>query len=262
MPIFTFLKEYRKGPVQFNRSANRCFENILAILGLLRDSQCQNECYILNIILYSYLKESLIIPNCVGWSLVFCLLMRLLSTYWVREDRLRAGSGSGEKFIEPEIFFIYFIIYTHFKKPFWHYKIRKFSIMYHNNYVVQDLLRKNIMDDTLYTKYILTWMIFCRKIWVKNIVGEVEHFEFNGLPWVGKKPGRILVDLNIPVHGDQRSSFLTVLTLITNIDISQLKPSLGVVSFYDLIPYGIRLVVLNRRGKLDGKKRSWIFIVS
>ena len=40
---FYISENYRKGPVQFLVSANGCFENILAISGLLRDSQYQNE---------------------------------------------------------------------------------------------------------------------------------------------------------------------------------------------------------------------------
>ena len=86
----------------------------------------------------------------------------------------------------------------------------------------------------------------------------------SGLPRVGQETGGVLIYFNISVYRDERSSIFprVDLALLTNVDVPQVEAGLGVVPLYHLVPYGVGLVVLDRRGKLDGKKRPGIFIVS
>ena len=122
-------------------------------------------------------------------------------------------------------------------------------------------------------KYLIIWQIciLCitrvmfsgGRVWVKNILRQVEHVELDGLPGVRLLSG-VLVNLDVSVWRDQRRNFTVDIFSIsfTNVNVAQVKLSVWIVPFNHLVPDGIRLVVFNRRRKLDGKKWPRIFVIS
>ena len=98
-----------------------------------------------------------------------------------------------------------------------------------------------------------------REVRVENIIRQVEHLQLYRLPGVGLHLG-LLVDLDVPVGGDEGEGLLRL--GLADVDVPEEVEGVLPLPLYHLVPHAIRLLVLDRRGKLDGKKRSGVFVIS